>query len=77
MTEKAFTIPVAATPPTQPATPPPRESPSAVEARHRAARVQALNCAIAYAATDAIHTIGQFWDAVAMFEQYLTTGVTP
>lgn len=65
-------IPVATTPPTQPATPPSR---LAIDARAQSIRHQAVQCGIAYAGAGLAVTIGQFWDAVDAFEQYIRSGV--
>lgn len=67
-----FKIPVAPTPPTQPATPPDR---TAIDARAQAVRHHAVQCAIAYAAAGLAVTVGQFWSTVDAFEQYIGTGV--
>lgn len=67
-------IPVAASPPTQPATPPQREPLSAVEARNRATRYQALQLAVQYASAGGAPTPAIFWGTVAQFENYLTSG---
>lgn len=71
MKEQYGVIPVAATPPTQPATPPNRV---AIDARAQAVRHHALQCGIAYAGAGLIATVGQFWAAVDEFEQYIRTG---
>jgi len=71
-------IPTAATPPTQPAMPAPKWATDAVErecdARARQVRTQALHAAVQYAGAGLIGTIGQFWQSVDAFEQYIGTG---
>jgi hypothetical protein len=64
-------IPVATTPPTQPAMPPSR---LAAEARLQPIRHQAVQCGITYANAGLAVTVGQFWDAVDAFEQYIRIG---
>lgn len=65
-------IPVAAEPPSQPAMPPDR---TAIDARAQAVRHHAVQCAISFAGAGLAPTVGQFWDAVDAFEQYIRTGV--
>lgn len=65
-----FQIPVAAVPPSQPATPPPPSAGSAArDVRHRA-----LQCAIQYAQGVDGCTVADFWHYVAVFERYIGTG---
>lgn len=68
-------IPVAMTPPTQPAMPPGAAVQYEQEAVARDVRHRAVQCAIGYAEAQLAVTVGQFWSAVDAFEQYIRTGV--
>lgn len=67
-----FTMPVATEPPSQPAMPPDR---TAIDARAQTVRHYALQSAISYAGAGLAVNVGQFWDAVDAFEQYIRSGV--
>lgn len=68
-------MPVASTPPTQPATPPSPAIAREAEARAQVVRHHAIQCAISYAGAGLAVTVGQFWSAVDAFEQYIRSGV--
>lgn len=63
-------------PPTQPALPPPPRGDGGVASDVRAQTVRhlALQSAIAYAGAGLAVTVGQFWQAVDAFEDYIRTG---
>jgi hypothetical protein len=46
----------------------------AAEARLQPIRHQAVQCGITYANAGLAVTVGQFWDAVDAFEQYIRIG---